>query len=151
MNEPILVEPAHNRACYYLLGTGTVVLAIGAYIGFVLHGTAVLVFIVLGASIALFVSAAVNGLKDPAIKPTHPSRAFPQSKAGVATQADSIPRSQQDPDVDVLMATTLGELLLAAVKRDPQGAQRLFSQAGLHTVPLAVTALAGEAKDHTSA
>jgi hypothetical protein len=131
VTEPKPVNPTHDRICYYLLGAGAVTFALGDYTGFVRHGDPVLVFILLGASIALFASALLAGLKQHAIKGAHPSKATPHPEAEAASQEHAKPHNQHDDDAVILMKTTLADLLLAAVRQDPVNAQRLFAQAGV--------------------
>jgi hypothetical protein len=128
------VDPAQIKICYYLLGAGAVMCALGVYTGFVLRGTSVLVFIMLGVSIALFASAFLVVLKQHANKIPHPSKAHPQPEAIVESQAETKAQNHSGAnaaDVVTLMNTTLGDLLLAAVKKDPESAKRIFAQASL--------------------
>jgi hypothetical protein len=79
---------------------------VGAYTGFVRHGNSVLVFVMLGMSVALFGSALLVGLKQHAIKIAHPSKAPPPLEAERATQTDVKPQNQHDADAAILMKTT---------------------------------------------
>jgi hypothetical protein len=105
---------------------------LGAYSGFVLHGASALVFIMLGVSIALFASALLVVLKPHANKTDHPIKVHPP-KAVVESQAETKAQNHSVANADVftLMSTTVGDLLLTAVRKDPEGAKRLFAQAGL--------------------
>jgi hypothetical protein len=150
VTEPKPIDPAQNKICYYLLGAGAMLFALGAYTGFALHGKSVLVFFLLGASITLFASAFFAGLKQHTNEGAYPGKVPPQPQAEVASEADAKPQNPQDAEVVILMKTTLGELLLAAARKDPEGAQQLFARAGLQAKDPTGTAPAGEARDHSS-
>jgi hypothetical protein len=139
------VDPAQMKTCYYFLGACSVMFALGAYTGFVLRGTSVLVFIMLGVSIALFASAFFVALKQHANKIAHPSKAHPQPEAIVESQAKTKAQNHSSDNADVvtLMNTTVGDLLLTAVRKDPEGAKRLFAQAGLQVEAPTAAAPAG--------
>jgi hypothetical protein len=143
VSKPNPFAPSHMKICYYLLSTGAVLFVLGAYTGFVLHLNSVLVFLILGVSIALFAGTFFVLLKQ--------RKALPQPESGVEPQAESKARCDGDAQIVTLLNTSLGDLLLAALRKDPQGAQRIFAEAGVQVEAPSTVVPAGAAKDGSSA
>jgi hypothetical protein len=69
-----------------------------------------------------------------------------QVKANIGREASSDPRDEATTDVATLFDMTLGDILLAALRKDPQGAGRIFARAVIQAgVPIGA-AKAGEPK-----
>jgi outer membrane biosynthesis protein TonB len=187
MPEPQPLSPAKMKVCYIFLALGAVTLAFGLYMGFMKDGGSVVVFVLLGGSIALFALALLphaklytyrifnsataepqpeaktepqpkakaepeaEGKTEPQpeakIEPQPKATAEPQPKATAEPQpkatAEPQPEATAEPqpeakaesqpeakiEVATLMNTTLGELLLATLIKDPEIAGRIVAQA----------------------
>src|ERR1035437_4978412 len=145
MPEPKPLSPAQKKICYIFQSLGAVMLAFGLYMGFVKDSGSVFVFALLGGSVALFAVPLSMLLKlrpyrilDPAKAESKPEakaeskpKAKPESKPGTKTEpmpeakAESKPETKAEPmpdantDAPPLMNTTLSDLLLAALIKDP--------------------------------
>ena len=179
MPEPQPLSPAKMKVCYIFLALGAVTLAFGLYMGFMKDGGSVVVFVLLGGSIALFALALLphaklytyrifnsataepqpeaktepqpkakaepeaEGKTEPQpeakIEPQPKATAEPQSKATAEPQPEATAEPQPEAkaesqpeakiEVATLMNTTLGELLLATLIKDPEIAGRIVAQA----------------------
>ena len=137
MPEPKPLSPAQKKICYIFQSLGAVMLAFGLYMGFVKDSGSVFVFALLGGSVALFAVPLSMLLKlhpyrilDPAKAESKPE-AKAESKPGTKTEpmpeakAESKPETKAEPmpdantDAPPLMNTTLSDLLLAALIKDP--------------------------------
>ena len=137
MPEPKPLSPAQKKICYIFQSLGAVMLAFGLYMGFVKDSGSVFVFALLGGSVALFAVPLSMLLKlrpyrilDPAKAESKPE-AKAESKLGTKTEsmpeakAESKPETKAEPmpeantDAPPLMNTTLSDLLLAALIKDP--------------------------------
>ncbi len=171
MPEPQPLSPAKMKVCYIFLALGAVTLAFGLYMGFMKDGGSVVVFVLLGGSIALFALALLphaklytyrifnsataepqpeaktepqpkakaepeaEGKTEPQpeakIEPQPKATAEPQPEATAEPQPEAKAESQPEAKIEVatLMNTTLGELLLATLIKDPEIAGRIVAQA----------------------
>ncbi len=153
---PTPLAPSLRKACQVLLAAGALVFAIGLYIGFVRHGNSALVFSLLGVTTLVFalvmavlvkpgafafISASPEPLAQAAAAPHAEPKSTPQPepkaeppdepkaeppaepKAGPAADAPA------KTDLAILMNTTLGDILLAALRSDPEGAGRIVARA----------------------
>ncbi len=137
MPEPKPLSPAQKKICYIFQALGAVMLAFGLYMGFVKDSGSVFVFVLLGGSVALFAVPLSMLLKLHAYRILDPAKA--ESKPGTKTEpmpeakAESKPETKTEPmpeakaeskpvtntDAPPLTNTTLSDLLLAALIKDP--------------------------------
>jgi hypothetical protein len=127
------IDLPQQKVCYVLLGAAAVMLTLGAYMGLVRHGSAILVFVTLGVSIALFTSALLV-LLNPTVHgllTRGKSQLQPEAKVEPQAEAETHNMRAASADLATLMNTTVGELFLAAARKDPDGAKRIFDQTAI--------------------
>jgi hypothetical protein len=108
------------------------------------------------AAVAPEPTAAVNAEPEAAVEAQPKAAAIPQSETKVESPADPAPQTtpaaksgpQLEPNADLgkLLDTTLGEILVAALRKDPEGAGRIFARAVTQADASAPAAKAAEPK-----
>ena len=93
----------------------------------------------------------------PQAEPEAPPQSAPKGKSPAESQAQpaaantSEPENRAKTDLSILLNTTLGDVLLAALRNDPEGAGRLFARAITQADGLVPAAAAQQAKAPPSA